>query len=202
MDLKSLTNLYGVVIEKLRQRGGVADEGKHFTWEPTQTETGTPYQHIRFGPYGIADTYHSDLIEGVPGTIFFGDCPAKPGDKQIADLIVGLLQWFPDAIQLAEEVEQLRSMIPPPTPPPNQWCKSPTDPHPFDIVTGNCRIDREIARDRGLYPRPWWWRLRRHKCCWTPWRRQVLPFGAEWVVPMQERNCTITTCNRKEERPR
>ena len=91
-----LKRLYGVVIEKLRSRGGVCDDGKHFTWEPTQTEGGTPYQHIRFGPFGIADTYHADSIEGVPGTIFDGDVPAKPGDKQIADLIVGLLLWFPD----------------------------------------------------------------------------------------------------------
>ena len=49
----------------------------------------------------------------------------------------------------------------PPKPPPNRWCKHMLDPHPFDIVTGNVRVDREIARQRGFYPRPWWWRLRR-----------------------------------------
>ena len=49
----------------------------------------------------------------------------------------------------------------PPKGPPNQHCKSLTDPHAYDVVTGDAYIDREIARQRGLYPRPWWWRIRR-----------------------------------------
>lgn len=44
--------------------------------------------------------------------------------------------------------------------PPNQWVPEGDLNAPFDVVTGNCRIDREIARDRGLYPQPWWRRLR------------------------------------------
>ena len=47
---------------------------------------------------------------------------------------------------------------PPPVGPPNRWVVC-GDPIAFDIVTGNPRIDREIARSRGLYPQPWWRRL-------------------------------------------
>jgi hypothetical protein len=48
-----------------------------------------------------------------------------------------------------------------PVPPPNQWSRSLKDPYPYDIVTGDAHIDREIARNRGLYPQPLWWRIRR-----------------------------------------
>lgn len=95
-DVERAAELYGIVLEKLRSRGVVSDEGKHFTWEPAVTEAGTPYQHIRWGPVGIADTYHSDPIPAIPGSPFVGGVEARPGDKQIADLIVALLNWFPD----------------------------------------------------------------------------------------------------------
>jgi hypothetical protein len=42
--------------------------------------------------------------------------------------------------------------------PPNQWIIE-GNPHPFDVITGDWRKDREIARSRGLYPQPWWRRL-------------------------------------------
>ena len=48
---------------------------------------------------------------------------------------------------------------PAPAPPPNQWCRSRADPHPYDVVTGDPRIDKQIAIHRGLYPKPWWRRL-------------------------------------------
>ncbi len=51
-----------------------------------------------------------------------------------------------------------------PKEPPLQWVPDGDIYAPFDNVTGNCRIDREIARWRGRYPRPWWWRLRRWWC--------------------------------------
>jgi hypothetical protein len=44
--------------------------------------------------------------------------------------------------------------------PPNRWCKSLTDPNSYEKVTGDPHIDREIARNRGLYPRSLWWRLK------------------------------------------
>ena len=46
-----------------------------------------------------------------------------------------------------------------PVAPPNQWCKSRNDPHPFDVVTGDPRIDKQIAIRRGFYPKPWWHRI-------------------------------------------
>ena len=61
---------------------------------------------------------------------------------------------------------------PPPKGPPNRWCLSLTDQHPYDIVTGDPHIDREIARNRGLYPRPLWWHIRR----W--WRGETDSMGA------------------------
>ncbi len=70
-------------------------------------------------------------------------------------------------VDMTMDLESMRPKHPdtglpdPPRPPPNQWAKSWSDPHPFDIVTGDAHIDREIARNRGLYPRPLWWRLRR-----------------------------------------
>jgi len=45
-----------------------------------------------------------------------------------------------------------------PVPPPNQWVRKGR-PIAFDIVTGDPQIDREIARNRGLLPLPWWRRL-------------------------------------------
>ena len=109
-EIQALRKLYGVVVEKLRARGGVCDNAKHFTWEPTTTEAGTPYQHIRYGPWGVADTYHADPLPGIPGT-GCDPIPGKAGDKQLADLIVGLLRWFPDtftAIDRLTEAERDR----------------------------------------------------------------------------------------------
>ena len=47
----------------------------------------------------------------------------------------------------------------PPVGPPNQWCRSLSDPHPYDVVTGDPRIDKQISISRGLYPKPWWRRI-------------------------------------------
>ena len=40
--------------------------------------------------------------------------------------------------------------------PPYQWCGSFNDPQPYDVVTGDPHIDKQIAINRGLYPKPWW----------------------------------------------
>lgn len=46
----------------------------------------------------------------------------------------------------------------PPVGPPNQWINQ-FGVTAFDKVTGDPHIDRQIAINRGLYPRPWWRRI-------------------------------------------
>lgn len=56
---------------------------------------------------------------------------------------------------------------PPPIGPPNQWVVQ-GDPYAFDIVTGDVKIDRAIARRRGLYPPTFFQRMRRIWNAGTP----------------------------------
>ena len=65
-----------------------------------------------------------------------------------------------------------------PTPPPNQWVPDGDLHAPFDVVTGNCRIDREIARDRGLYPRQLWKRW--EFWLWVAVVSHQVAFAAHW----------------------
>lgn len=155
--LQKLRALYGVVVEKLRARGGVCDNAKHFTWEPTATEAGTPYQHIRYGPWGVADTYHSDPIPGVPGSIFADTCPAKAGDKQLADLIVGLLRWFPDTFDVKEE---------PPKAIACPLCQEEVAEENISFRISELErkvsvIDKFLLQQESAEADPRWWRLRR-----------------------------------------
>ena len=45
-----------------------------------------------------------------------------------------------------------------PEPPQNEWIQSGS-PISFPKLTGDPKLDREIARVRGQYPLPWWSRL-------------------------------------------
>lgn len=80
-----------------------------WTFEPSSSKEGTPYQHIRSGPTAVADTWHADSITVLGWGPMSGHIQARPGIGANARLIAAapvLAEALADLVTAFEGTQQ------------------------------------------------------------------------------------------------